>query len=473
MRHPPYPKYKPSGVEWLGDVPEHWEVRRLRHLISRLDQGWSPNANASPAIEDEWGVLKLSAARYGRFFPSENKALDEVPDGAPLVTPQTGDLLVSRSNTPERVGDACLVLEDYPRRIVPDLLYRVKLNLELVHPAYLCGFLLSRSARAQIESDARGSSGSMVKLAQSHLRGWLTPCPPPPEQRAIADFLDRETAKIDTLVAKKRTLVERLKEKRTALISRTVTRGLPPDAARAAGLDPHPKLKPSGIDWLGDVPEHWEVTKMRRVCRSIRDGTHNPPERADGIHRLLSVRNVQSGEFVLLDDDRTMSPEDFAELQRSYTVEAGDIVLAIVGATTGKSAIVRRLEGVTVQRSLAILRPTRRAVSSAFLHYIIQSPVVQTEIELTVFKYSAQPGIYLEDIAQLPVVRPPIDEQSAIAAYLGEETARLDALVERVEAALERLQEYRSVLITASVTGKIDVRTAAVEEAVRCVPATG
>ena len=86
--------------------------------------------------------------------------------------------------------------------------------------------------------------------------------PPPDEQRAIADFLDRETAKIDMLVAKKRTLIERLKEKRTALISRTVTRGLPPDAARAAGLDPHPKLKPSGIDWLGDVPEHWEVTRL-------------------------------------------------------------------------------------------------------------------------------------------------------------------------------------------------------------------
>ena len=153
-----------------------------------------------------------------------------------------------------------------------------------------------------------------------------------------------------------------------------------------------------------------------------------------------------------------MTAEDFVELQKSYTVEIGDIVLAIVGATTGKSAIVGNLENVTVQRSLAILRPSKRAISSSFIHYVIQSPVVQTEIKLTVSKYSAQPGIYLEDVGQLPMVRPSLPEQSAIAAYLDAETAKLDALVGKVEEALERLQEYRTALITAAVTGKIDVR---------------
>ena len=111
-------------------------------------------------------------------------------------------------------------------------------------------------ARSELLSSRRSAIGTLP-----------IPLPGDDEQRAIADFLDRETAKIDTLVAKKRTLIERLKEKRTALISRTVTRGLPPDAARAAGLDPHPKLKPSGIDWLGDVPEHWEVVVQATLSR--------------------------------------------------------------------------------------------------------------------------------------------------------------------------------------------------------------
>lgn len=292
----------------------------------------------------------------------------------------------------------------------------------------------------------------------------LIPTPGLPEQQRIVKFLDNETTKLDALVAKKRALIERLKERRAALISRTVTRGLPPDAARAAGLDPNPKLKSTGIDWLGDVPEHWVINKMRRVCISIRDGTHNPPDRADGVHRLLSVRNVQEGKFILLGDDRTMAPEEFYELQRSYSVREGDIVLAIVGATTGKSAIVGRLENVTVQRSLAILRPTKTIITSSFLHYVIQSPIVQTEIQLTVFKYSAQPGIYLEDVGGLKVVCPPLIEQRAISRYLDIETSKIDDLIDRIKAAIDRLLEYRAALITAAVTGKIDVRETATKK---------
>jgi type I restriction enzyme, S subunit len=195
----------------------------MRRVIERLDQGWSPNALPWPAIDDEWGVLKLNAARQGIFVPLESKALDDEPVDFPVVTPQAGDLLVSRSNTPERVGDVCLVPCDHPRLLVPDLLFRVKLDLTQAEPAYACFFLLSRVGRAQIEMDARGSSGSMVKLGQDHVRSWRIPCPPVPEQRAIADYLDRETAKIDQMVAKVETVIDRLQEYRAALITAAVT----------------------------------------------------------------------------------------------------------------------------------------------------------------------------------------------------------------------------------------------------------
>lgn len=219
----PQPKLKASGFEWLGDVPAHWEVKAFRRVIDRLDQGWSPIGAPWPADGEEWGVLKLSAARRGAFLPSENKALDEdLVEGTPLV-PQAGDLLVSRSNTPERVGDVCIVLQDHPRLLIPDLLYRVKVNLKQALPAYVCFFLLSRAGRAQIEADARGSSGSMVKLGQDHLRSWPVPCPPLREQQAIADYLDRETVRIDQMVAKVEAAIERLQEYRAALITAAVT----------------------------------------------------------------------------------------------------------------------------------------------------------------------------------------------------------------------------------------------------------
>ena len=219
---PENPPLKPSGLDWLGDIPRHWEVMCFRRLIVRLDQGWSPNANNYPAASDELGVLKLGAASKGRFYPDDNKALDEVPDGVTPITPSHGDLLISRANTPDLVGEACVVKGDHPNRIIPDLLYRLRLRAD-TNGEYVCWFLLSRPGRAQIECDARGSSGSMVKIGQGHVRAWSVPFPPLPEQTAIAAYLDSETAKLDALVGKVEAAVERLQEYRTALITAAVT----------------------------------------------------------------------------------------------------------------------------------------------------------------------------------------------------------------------------------------------------------
>jgi type I restriction enzyme S subunit len=219
----PHPKLKPSGIDWLWDIPEHWEAKRFRYLIHELDQGSSPVAGNSPATDDECGVLKLSAAREGRFIPAENKALEDALDQTTAITPRAGDLLISRANTPERVGDVALVSQDHPHLLIPDLLFRVRVRQSLADPSFLCHFLLSRNARAQIESDARGSSGSMVKLGQNHIRDWLIPCPPLVEQRAISAFLHCQSDKIDQMIETVATAIERLQEYRTSLITAAVT----------------------------------------------------------------------------------------------------------------------------------------------------------------------------------------------------------------------------------------------------------
>ncbi len=455
MRAKAYPRYKSSGVEWLGDVPEDWGVKRGRFVMSV-----NPPAPQLRALdqEDEVSFVPMeSVGVQGGLSLEQRRVLADISSG--YTEFQDGDVVVAKITPCFENGKAALA-----RDLLNGAAYgTTELHVLRAGPvtdrSFLFYVVISDTFRKLGESEMFGAGGQK-RVPPEFCKDFRTPLPPLAEQRAIAVFLDRETGRIDRLVAKKRELVERLKEKSTALISHTVTHGLPPAAAAIAGLPGNAPLRPSGIDWIGVVPTRWEVTKMCQVCESIRDGSHNPPDRAAGIHRLLSVRNIQEGKFTILSDDRTMTAEDYADLQRSYTVEEGDIVLAIVGATTGKSAIVGKLENVTVQRSVAILRPNRRAISSSFLHYVIQSPVVQTEIELTVFKYSAQPGIYLEDIGRLPVVRPPLPEQIAISSYLDLETAKLDTLVAKVEEAVERLQEYRTALITAAVTGKIDVRKA-------------
>ena len=218
----PKPKLKSSGIPWLGDIPEHWELSQFRRKISELDQGWSPNANNYPADANELGVLKLGAARQGRFQPEENKALDEIPDGVKVITPRTGDILLSRSNTPELVGDVGLVTANFSNLIIPDLIYRLRLNFGM-SSSFVCWFLLSRSCRAQIEGDARGSSSSMVKLGQGHVRAWTIPLPSLFEQETISTFLDQATSKIDRMIQKVETAIEKLTEYRTALITAAVT----------------------------------------------------------------------------------------------------------------------------------------------------------------------------------------------------------------------------------------------------------
>ncbi len=450
-----YPQYKASGVEWLGEVPEGWEVRAFRHLVLRLDQGWSPVASTSPAGEGEWGVLKLSAVRQGSFIPSENKALDTEEAAPSAVTPRAGDLLISRANTPDRVGDVCVVQENHPLMIVPDLLYRVQLQQRTTDPTFVCFFLLSFAGRAQIEADARGSSGSMVKLGHSHLRAWRIVHPSHSEQHTIATFLDRQTAKLDTLVAKKRTLIERLKEKRTALISRTVTRGLPPDAARAAGLDPHPRLKPSGVEWLGEVPEGWEVSKIKFLAR-IESG-HTPSRTVDEYWVDCNIPwvSLNDSKFLRTNDqisDTTYHINELGLANSSARILPEGAVVFSRDATVGLCAITTKAMAVS-QHFVAYLCGPRLVG-----RYLLLSLKVMGQLLERLSLGATIATIGMNDVRSLECAVPPLPEQQAIATYLDQETTKIDRLIAKVETAIERLQEYRSALITAAVTGQIDVR---------------
>ena len=219
----PRASLRDSGIPWLGEIPAHWEIMRIRFLVDRIEQGWSPQAeNREPGV-DEWGVLKLNAVTRGRFDDSAAKALPADVEPMPGLEVRSGDFLVTRSNTPTLVGDVCFVESTRPRLMLCDLIYRVALRSDRIEGRFLGHFLSLPVGRAQIESDARGTSASMVKISQEHIKDWWIPLPPFEEQKRIVAHLARALAPIEQVqVATERSLAL-LRERRSALIAAAVT----------------------------------------------------------------------------------------------------------------------------------------------------------------------------------------------------------------------------------------------------------
>ncbi|MEB3270825.1 MAG: restriction endonuclease subunit S, partial [Synechococcus sp.] len=249
MSFPRYPAYKPSGVEWLGEVPEHWAILPIKHLVGSIEQGWSPQCEAYPAESGQWGVLKVGCVNGGVFNPDENKALPNDLSPIEALSIRDGDILVSRANTRELVGSAAVAHQDHDSLLLCDKLYRIRVKPTICSPLFLAQYLGSAAARSVIEGSATGASNSMLNIGQPALVNMQIPLPPLGEQQALLHFIVTETAKIDALIAEQQRLIELLQEKRQAVISHAVTKGLNPDAP----------MKDSGVERLGEVPEHWEV----------------------------------------------------------------------------------------------------------------------------------------------------------------------------------------------------------------------
>ncbi len=217
----------PSGHEWLGEIPAHWGLQRVKYVITSIDQGSSPIAANTPVGPDELGVLKLSAVSKGRFKREENKALRGADEEEQLLSLRKGDVLITRGNTPELVADVACIPYDEPNLLLPDLIYRLRVQEKKILPEYLTSFLTIAAARVQIRRDARGSSGSMVKVSQGHVLDWLTPLPPLHEQVEIVECLERAEERFQSITREVSSSLSLLLERRTALITAAVTGQIP------------------------------------------------------------------------------------------------------------------------------------------------------------------------------------------------------------------------------------------------------
>lgn len=451
MNLPAYPKYKPSGVEWLGDVPEHWHSHRVKWAVSGCINGvWG---------DDPDGVDDVICVRVADF---DRDNLVVVPDPPTMraIEPrqlryrqlQRDDLLIEKSGGGEQqlVGRVVSFNHDY-RAVCSNFVARMVVTGEA--PSRFWCYVHAAMYSGRLNYPAIKQTTGIQNLDAEAYLDTPAPFPPISEQKAIAAFLDRESARIDRLVAKKRELIERLKEKRTALIFRTVTRGLPPAAARAAGLPENPSLKPSCIEWLGDIPSHWDVSKITHGFALIGSGTtpkSDSEEFYDGDVAWVTTSELR--ESVILSTKERVTLTALAAHPTLRIYPAGTLLFAMYGATIGRLGILG-IPATVNQACCAFAQPTRFVTRYVFYWLWMRRPIL-----VSLSSGGGQPNLSQDDLRQVRLTVPPKDEQLAIAEYLDVETARIDALLAKVETAVERLQEYRTALITAAVTGKIDVR---------------
>ena len=314
-------------------------------------------------------------------------------------------------------------------------------------PKFLFYVSLSDAFRKLGEAEMYGAGGQK-RVPDSFIKNLRHPLPPFPEQRAIAAFLDRETAKIDTLVAKKERLIELLQEKRAAIITEAVIKG----------LDSEVPMKDSSVEWPAKIPAHWQLNRAKRVSTFVTSGSRGwATYYTDEGPLFLRIGNLRSGYIDLdLDYVQHVSPPRGTEGERTR-VQPGDVLISITALIGAVAVVTDEVSEAYVNQHLALLRPMANQIESRWLAYSLASIVGQSQFQEALYG-GTKDGLGLEDIRSLSILSPPLGEQHTVVAFLDRETSKIDTLISKVHEAIDRLKELRAALISAAVTGKIDVR---------------
>jgi type I restriction enzyme S subunit len=418
---PKYPKYKDSGVEWLGEVPEHWETRRLGYFFNERREKVSDKDFEPLSVTMNGIVPRIETA--AKTDDGENRKLVRV-----------GDFVINSRSDRKGSGGVS------PMDGSVSLISTVLMPLENVVGSFVHHMLRSVDFQEEFYRYGKGIVADLWSTNYSEMRNIVLAMPPTEEQALVAAFLDRETSKIDALVAEQRRLIELLKEKRQAVISHAVTKGLNPDAP----------MKPSGIEWLGDVPEHWELVSAKRVCNVFVPQRNKPELNHDGngvcwvtMDQMRCEEISATGVWV---------SDTAASDAGTRPLKAGAVIASCVG-TFGIAAI--NLVDVVINQQLQAFIPGRRINPHFLRHCVINSaPYFEQIGTAATITYVNQLGF-----ENMPLPLPPLREQAEIVDALGRHAKTLDTLTSEAELAIELLQERRTALISAAVTGKIDVRT--------------
>jgi type I restriction enzyme, S subunit len=436
-----YEKYKDSGVEWLGAIPEHWEAKRLKNLTSCNDEALGENT--SPDYEIEYVDIS-SVDLISGITHYESMTFDKSPSRARRKV-RDGDTIISTVRTYLK---SIAAIKEPPTNLIVSTGFAVVRPKDKINSDYIGYLLQTEGFIGDVVSNSVGVSYPAIN--STVLISLPVVEPPLDEQESIAYFLDRKTTQIDALIAKKEALIEKLDEKRTALISHAVTKG----------LDSSVPMKDSGVEWLGDIPEHWDVSRIGFIANIGNGSTPNRSNVSFWDQGSIPWLNSSKVNEKIIYSASQFVTEDAVKQCHLPIVQPDSIVLAITGEgkTRGNVAICKI--HTTINQHLAYISLSTTKVSLHFLFLYLQAMYEKIRTD-SAGNGSTKGAITCQEIKGYKLPLPTIKEQEKIVNFLDVKIVRIDQQKAKVKEAIELLKEYRTALITNAVTGKIDVRQVA------------
>lgn len=445
IRLAPYPEYKDSGLPWLGEIPNHWEVRRGKSVFKCIDVRSRSGDEELLTVSAKDGVVPRREKKVTMFM-AESYA------GYKLCWP--GDLVINSlwawagglgfSRHHGIISSAYGV-------------YRPRPEFASFWP-YFDYLLRSKVYDWELHVRSKGIWVSRLQLTDESFLDMPIVLPPNDEAEDLAAFLVAASVRLNRVIRAKRRLIEFLNEQKQAIIHRAVTRGLP---STGSGQATNVRLKSSGVEWLGDVPEHWEVLRVKQCAKTISKGTTPSTEGREileaGAIRFLKAENINSGDIT--NKPLCFIDEETHNILKRSQLKENDILFVIAGATLGKTAIVRGIHlSANTNQAVAFVRPNNRALPE-YLALWLQSPRIKELIWLNAVQ-SAQPNLSMTDLGNFLAALPPKNEQRDILEWLEDHLVGINSRIENARREIDLLREYRTRLIADVVTGKLDVRGA-------------
>ena len=432
-----YDNYKDSGIEWIGEIPEHWEVKPFKHLVICNSEALTEKTNP----EMEINYIEIGDVNsFDGIKETSKYTFEKAPSRARRIV-REGDVIISTVRTYLK---AITSISSKFDGFIASTGFAV-LTPKLIHSGFLGNIALCEGLIGEIISLSKGVS--YPSITSQDLTNISIPFPSKNEQNAIANYLDHKTTQIDTLIAKKEQFICLLQEERTAVINQAVTKG----------LDPKVKMKDSGIEWLGEIPEHWKLMRVGSLSQCI-TGFAFKSDNFSFENGIKIVRGDNVTENSLRWGDKTRYWNEYSEVLDRFQLQKNDIVIGMDGSKVGKNyAYVEEkdLPLLLVQR-VARIRSNSELIAK-WIHFNIGTYNFKYYINLSKTD-PAIPHITLKNITSYPICIPDINELNLIIEKLNSKLEKLDETLKKSKQEIELLKEYKTALISEVVTGKVDVR---------------